>query len=149
MSRPPVYSGFQVTFDAADPDRLARFWALALRYEIEPPPEGFGSWPEALKAWGVPEERWGSASAIVDPEGAGPRVFFQRVPEGKSAKNRVHLDVRSARGQELSPEAAEQARLAHVDLLQGAGAEVVEHREEMGGAFVVMRDIEGNEFCVS
>lgn len=149
MPRPPAYAGFQVTFDAADPDRVARFWALALTYEMEPPPEGFDSWPAALEAYGVPENQWGSKSAIIDPDGVGPRVFFQQVPEGKTVKNRVHLDVRSARGEDLSPEDADSARNAHVARLEAAGAEVVEHRTEMGGAFVVMRDIEGNEFCVS
>src|SRR5580704_5606459 len=70
-------TGFQVTFDAADPDKLADFWAAALGYVKQP----------------VPEEKWDSASAVVDPEGRLPRLFFQRVHEPKVAKNRVHLDV--------------------------------------------------------
>ena len=55
-------------------------------------------WDDFLARVGVPESEWNSRSAIEDPEGAGPRVFFQRVPEDKVAKNRVHLDVRAAPG---------------------------------------------------
>ena len=86
----------QVTFDCADPGALAEFWAEALGYQVQGPPPGFDSWPAALTAWGVPEDQWNSKSAIIDPDGEGPRIFFQRVPEGKTVKNRVHLDVRSA-----------------------------------------------------
>src|SRR3954451_17087060 len=72
---------FQVTIDCADPDRLAKFWAAALGYQLQPPPEGFDTWIDFLKARGIPESLWNSASAIVDPAGAGPRIFFQQVPE--------------------------------------------------------------------
>ena len=88
----------QVTFDCGDPAALAEFWAAALGYVLQPPPPGFDSWDAALDAWGVPADRRNDRSALVDPDGAGPRVFFQRVPEGKTAKNRVHLDVRAAPG---------------------------------------------------
>ena len=59
----------QVVFDAADPDRLSRFWAAALGYRLQDPPDGFATWPEFLKSIGVPESEWSSASAIVDPAG--------------------------------------------------------------------------------
>ncbi len=88
----------QVTFDCADPGALAAFWAEVLGYELQGPPPGFVSWDAALEAWGVPEEHRNDRSAAVDPDGAGPRLFFQKVPEGKAAKNRVHLDVRAAAG---------------------------------------------------
>src|SRR5215217_7604023 len=88
----------QVTFDCSDPARLSAFWAQALGYRVQDPPAGFDSWEQALEAFGVPPEARNDASAVVDPEGSGPRVFFQRVPEGKDAKNRVHLDVRAAPG---------------------------------------------------
>lgn len=68
---------FQVTFDAHDPAALSRFWAEALGYELDPPPEGYDSWPDFLRARGVPEEEWNSASALHDPSGAGPRLFFR------------------------------------------------------------------------
>ena len=69
----------QVTFDAANPDALARFWAAALDYILQPPPEGYASWEDVLREWGVPEERWDSASAIVDPQSKGPRIYFQNL----------------------------------------------------------------------
>ncbi len=56
------------------------------------------TWDAALDAWGVPPEERNSRSALIDPDGKGPRIFIQRVPEGKTAKNRVHLDVRAAPG---------------------------------------------------
>ena len=90
----------QITIDCADPARLAAFWAEALGYRLQDPPAGFGSWEEALEAFGVPPERRNDASAVIDPGGSGPRVFFQRVPEPKQVKNRVHLDVRAAPGLE-------------------------------------------------
>ena len=83
----------QVTFDCADPDRLAHFWADLLGYALDSPPPGFDSWEDWLREQGIPESEWNSASAVSDPEGHGPRIFFQRVPEQKQQKNRVHLDV--------------------------------------------------------
>ena len=86
----------QVTFDCAEPERVARFWCEVLGYVVPPPPEGFASWDEFDRT--LPPERQGSAYACVDPTGVGPRLYFQRVPEGKVAKNRVHLDVRAGPG---------------------------------------------------
>ena len=84
---------FQVTFDAHHPPSLAEFWALALQYIIQPPPPGFDRGTPSSMQLEIPEERREDRAAVVDPPGEGPRVFFQRVPEGKTAKNRVHLDV--------------------------------------------------------
>src|SRR5919198_2427969 len=95
-------TSFQVVIDCADPDGLARFWAEALGYRLQPPPEGFGSWEELLRAREVPEDQWNSASAVVDPEGRGPRIYFQRVPEPKAVKNRVHLDLNVSGAREAS-----------------------------------------------
>src|SRR5947209_91283 len=86
----------QVTVDCADPATEARFWTEALGYVLQPPPDGFETWEDALRQFGVPEERWDSASAIVDPEGKKPRLYFQKVPEPKTAKNRVHIDINIA-----------------------------------------------------
>jgi hypothetical protein len=138
----------QVTFDCGDPAALAEFWAAALRYVLQPPPEGFDSWDAALAAWGVPEDQRNERSAVVDPDGAGPRVFFQRVPEGKTAKNRVHLDVRAAPGLEG------EARMAEIESaserLVALGATRVQRFEAdlAGGGYIVMQDPEGNEFCL-
>jgi hypothetical protein len=140
----------QVTFDCADPGAQAEFWAVALGYEVQPPPPGFDSWDAALDAWGVPPERRNDRSAAVPPEGAhGPRLFFQKVPEGKTAKNRVHLDVRAAPGLEG---AERMARLEEVCAeLTALGARLT-HRfepgQEMSAGYLVMADPEGNEFCL-
>jgi catechol 2,3-dioxygenase-like lactoylglutathione lyase family enzyme len=140
---------FQVVMDCADPAALAAFWADALGYVVQPPPEGYETWDAFLDQMGVPEADRNKASAIVDPDGVGARVFFQRVPEAKVVKNRVHLDV-NAGG---PPGTEEQARLAAIDAavdrLIGAGASIVERRTgDFGERFVVMQDPEGNEFCV-
>lgn len=139
----------QVTIDCSDPAALAGFWAAALGYVLQPPPEGFDSWPAALESWGVPESEWNSASAVVDPAGAGPRLFFQRVPEPKSGKNRLHLDVGVSEGPETPVERKRAQVLPEVERLQGLGAVPVGPVEEMGSFWMVLRDPEGNEFCVT
>ena len=95
---------FQVTFDCADPDRLADFWAGVLGYKKQDPPAGYDTWPAFLTAQGVPEDQWDTRSAIVDSEGRGARIFFQRVPEPKTVKNRVHLDVSVSGGPSVRPD---------------------------------------------
>ena len=60
----------QITFDCADPDRLAHFWADLLGYQLDPPPPGYDSWEAWLTEQGVPEADWNMASAVSDPEGA-------------------------------------------------------------------------------
>lgn len=140
----------QVTFDCADPAALASFWREVLGYAEEPPPEGHATWEEALEAFGVPRELWNSRSACRDPEGVGPRLFFQRVPEGKTAKNRVHLDVRTAsdlRGDErMAALETEAGRLVALGATRVQRFDPDSSPGEIG--FVVMQDPEGNEFCL-
>jgi hypothetical protein len=138
----------QITFDANDPGALAAFWAEVLGYELDPPPAGFASWDEALDAWGVPEERRNDRSAVSDPAGRGPRLFFQRVPEGKTAKNRVHLDVRAAPG--LEGEERMAALEERCEQLVASGARRVRRFEPgpLDAGWIVMQDPEGNEFCL-
>ena len=143
-----MYRKLQVVFDCADPRRMAAFWGPALGYEPEPPPESFQSWEAWAVATGLPEERWNDADAVRDPAGEGPRLFFQRVPEPKVVKNRVHVDVGVTEGRGQPIEQRRAAVAAKVAELVGAGATEVETIEEDGGAFTVMRDPEGNEFCV-
>src|SRR2546421_4409385 len=88
----------QFVLDTVDPDRLARFWAEALHYKLQDPPTGFASWPAWLKAQGIPESEWNSASAIVDPDGHGPRIYFQQMDTPKLGKNRLHLDLNASGG---------------------------------------------------
>jgi catechol 2,3-dioxygenase-like lactoylglutathione lyase family enzyme len=139
----------QITFDCADPAGLAAFWAEVLGYQLQSPPEGFESWEQALDALGVPPENRNDASAVVDPEGAGPRLLFQRVPEGKQAKNRVHLDVRAVPG--LEGDARMAALETEAERLIAHGATRlgrVEPAPPLGFGHIVMADPEGNEFCL-
>jgi glyoxalase superfamily protein len=136
----------QVVFDCADPSAMAKFWADALSYVEQPPPPGYDSWEALLKEMGIPEEQWDSRSAVIDPDGVGPRVFFQQVPEGKTVKNRVHLDVRV--GGDPRQEGHRDAVDTEATRLEGRGATRAWVVDEYGDYCVVMRDPEGNEFCV-
>ena len=138
----------QVTFDANDPARLAEFWSLALGYVIQPPPEGFDSWDDWAQAMEIPEENWNDARALVDPDGTGPRLFFQRVPEGKTSKNRVHLDVNAGGGHHVERASMVEAVEGHVSVLLEAGASFIERFDREHEYWVVLQDPEGNEFCV-
>jgi len=141
-------TGVQIVFDCADPDKLATFWAAALHYKKQDPPAGFASWPDFLKAQGIPESQWTSASALVDPDGVGPRLYFQRVPEGKIVKNRIHLDLNIG-GPRSDPAGERRRRIdAEVGRLMELGARQSRSIEELGGYFVNMFDPEGNEFDV-
>jgi catechol 2,3-dioxygenase-like lactoylglutathione lyase family enzyme len=137
----------QVTFDCADPARMAEFWAKALGYKLQDPPEGWDSWEAWASDQGIPEDDFNSMSAVVDPDGKGPRLLFQRVPEGKSAKNRVHLDLNVGipRGDEQASRASVKEAAAR---LEGLGANKLREAEERGEFWIVMQDIEGNEFCL-
>ncbi|MEU0439287.1 VOC family protein [Streptomyces sp. NPDC006186] len=136
----------QVTFDCAEPRRVARFWAEVLGYVLPEPPEGFTTWEEH-DATLPPEERdaWAACS---DPTGVGPRLYFQRVPEGKTVKNRVHLDVRAGTGlvgpERLAVLEAESARLVAL----GARQVRVLLADGENESCIVMQDVEGNEFCL-
>jgi hypothetical protein len=135
----------QVAIDCADPGALAQFWARALPgYQVQPPPPGFDSWDAFLEAQHVPKELWNSRSAIV---GDGPRLFFQQVPEPKTGKNRVHLDLHAGGGPSVPIDEQRANVRAAVARLEGLGASFVEEREELGVVWAVMTDPEGNEFC--
>jgi Glyoxalase-like domain len=136
--------GVQVTFDAADPHMLARWWADLLSYQVEDShnlvtrllADGAVTDAEVVSI----EDRLFLADAVAasDPTGRGPRLFFQRVPEPKSAKNRVHLDVPVEAGR-LDDE---------VQRLVAAGASLTGYNAYPGHRSAVMRDPEGNEFCL-
>ncbi|HSL59046.1 MAG TPA: VOC family protein [Acidimicrobiales bacterium] len=128
----------QITFDAASPRTLGAFWCEVLGYVEQPPPPGFATWEDALDAFGIDRSDPDRAFAIVDPDGAGPRVFFLKVPEGKTAKNRVHLDVH-VDPDRLRERAGELAAL---------GAVVVGEFDEPEGRWITLLDPEGNEFCL-
>ncbi|MEV6448024.1 VOC family protein [Amycolatopsis sp. NPDC051716] len=115
----------QITFDCAEPERVARFWCEVLGYELH-----------------------SSGLACSDPTGVGPRLYFQRVPEGKVAKNRVHLDVRVGTGlvgeERLAALEAECARLVPLGAVRGQLLLADEDNESC----LNMQDVEGNEFCL-
>lgn len=137
-----------VTFDAADPRALGTFWAAALGYEEEAPPAPHVTWPDAFVAWGLPEDRWNDAYAIQDPDRVGPRVFLQKVPEGKTAKNRVHLDVGVPGARGRAPRPGPEEVRANAQRLVALGASILrEHDEGPMGFWLVLADPEGNEFC--
>jgi hypothetical protein len=137
---------FQVTFDCAEPERVARFWCEVLGYVVPPPPEGFDSWDDFDRS--QPAEDQGSWFACSDPSGVGPRLYFQRVPEGKVVKNRLHLDVRAGTGlvgeERLATLEAECARLVAL----GAVRVLLLPADDDNESCIVMQDIEGNEFCL-
>jgi hypothetical protein len=142
----PEVKQVQVTFDCAAPRAVAKFWKAALGYVDPPIPPGFDSW-DAFDA-SLPIEQQGATSACQDPNGVGPRLFFQRVPEGKTVKNRLHLDVRVGVGltgdQRVAALEAEAARLIPL----GAQRKHLLPADEENEACLVMQDIEGNEFCL-
>lgn len=147
----------QMTFDAHSPERLGLFWCEVLDYAVAPPPGGsIGTVEETLAAWermlteaGVPESEHDSAFALVDPDGVGPRLYFQRVPEPKTAKNRVHIDVRAADGLEGDERmAALEQECARLLALGATRLRRHEPEPPMSNGFIVMADPEGNEFCL-
>lgn len=150
-------STIQITFDAHDPRGLSIFWRDVLGY-VHPAPPGvtlppggdrLAAWDDFLERSGVPPQDRNSSSAVEDPEGKGPRLFFQQVPEGKTAKNRVHIDVRTA--SDLRGEERMRALEAEARRLVDLGATRVERHEPeapLSIGFIVMADPEGNEFCL-
>jgi hypothetical protein len=116
--------------DAADPHRLADFWAAALGYIPEPGYED------------------ADGASIVDPDDVGPAISFLRVPEPKTAKNRLHLDLRVAGPGPRDAASADRMRTKAAELIELGAVQVREdfYGEELG--HIVMLDPENNEFCV-
>jgi hypothetical protein len=144
---------FQVTVDCQDPARLVRFWCEALGYVPEPPPAGFDSWYDFLRGIGVPEQELTDddlCDSVVDPDGRGPRIWFQKVPEVKQLKNRLHLDLEIGGGRQL-PLAERRRRIeAEAQRLVAAGARRLSElaQEGLDHYAITLADPEGNEFCL-
>ena len=147
----------QVTFDARDPQALSSFWHEVLGYVYPGPPgvdlpadaDPLAAWDDFLDRVGVPAEQRNTRSALEDPDGHGPRLFFQQVPESKVNKNRVHLDVRVAPG--LQGEERMAVLETECDRLVTLGATRVQRYEPdppLVAGFIVLADPEGNEFCL-
>ena len=143
-----MVADIHVVFDCADPDRLARFWMAALEGYDFPggPPDGFDTWEAWADANDIPEDQRNSGRTLVDQVANRPDIFFLRVPEPKVVKNRVHLDVKVGRG-DADADSRERIEAKVAELL-ALGASIAEDFAR-DGALVVMRDLEGNEFCVS
>ncbi|MFC8568771.1 VOC family protein [Streptomyces sp. NPDC057245] len=141
----PAPLHFKIVVDATAPHAQADFWAAALHYEVEDNGAliekllGFGAVPAELTVESHGRRAWRDLAAVRHPDdpyekesgtGLGRRLLFQRVPEAKTGKNRVHLDVHSADG----------GREAEAARLEALGASVVRRVKEQGGEWVVMAD---------
>jgi len=142
--------GIQIVYDCADPQKLSEFYAAVLGYRLQDPPDGFATWGAFLESIGVPKAEWNDGSAVVDPEGKGPRIYFQRMDTAKPGKNRLHLDVNASGGRKVG----EPERRRRIDaevgriLALGLGAEKLSISDDENWYFVTMLDPESNEFDV-
>ena len=145
---------FQLVIDCQDPELLARFWAAALGYVLEPPPEGFATWDDWRRDVGLPESWLGRGTdCLIDPDGAGPRIWIQVVPDRKTVSNRLHLDIHASgfpsRSEPLATRRqrvdAEARRLTDL----GATLTVVMSADGLDHYAVGMKDPEGNEFDIN
>jgi len=118
----------QIVFDSRDPARLAKFWAAALHYKFQ--------------------GQWGTSCAIVDPDVAGPRIFIQKLATPKPRKNRLHIDINASPGKKMALSERRKSVNAEVRRLARIGAKKMRVEEFEGEYWVVMRDPDGNEFCV-
>ncbi len=152
----PAMADWQLTIDCHSPSRLVGFWAEVLGYEVMEPPSGFDTWNDWYLSVGVPADELDldsdSADRIADPTGNGPSIWFQSVPENKTVKNRLHLDISVGGGRDNPIEERRRRVDARVAELVELGASVdhaAKGEKHEDHYFVVMRDPEGNEFCVA
>jgi hypothetical protein len=153
MTQTPSPVHWKLVIDAADPQAQADFWAAALHYQAEDNDAliqrllGIGALPREATVEYHGRLAFRDLVAVRHPDdpyeedsgtGLGRRLLFQRVPEAKTVKNRIHLDLHPGQGR----------RAAEVERLTGLGASVLREVKEPGGEWVVMADPEGNEFCV-
>ena len=142
---------YQLTIDCADPDRMARFWATALSYDLQGPPAPYESWKDYWVSVGVPEDEVGDGyDSIIDPAGARPRVWFQQVPETKQIKNRLHFDLLVGGGRSVSIEERRARVRDEASRLASAGAVIIGETDspDFDHFFIAMTDPEGNEFDI-
>jgi hypothetical protein len=138
-----------ITVDCAHARELAEFWCAALGYVPAPPPSGWSDWESFLRDQDVPQEVWGDGAVIRPASGDGPTISFLTVPEGKTVKNRVHLDVKVSGGRDVEQSLREaRIRDAEADLVARGARRQREERVEGHLDHLVMQDPEGNEFCL-
>ena len=143
---------FQLTVDCTDPDRMTKFWAVALGYRVPDVPDGFDSWRSYWRHVGVPDDELNDGDdRLVDPEGKGPAMWFQQVPEDKVVKNRLHLDLKVSGGRQVPLETRKKRVDAEAGRLVREGATILRVLDEEGldHYAVAMQDPEGNEFCIA
>jgi hypothetical protein len=133
-----------VVFYAANPRRLAEFWAAALDYQVVP---FDGEWGDKLRAGGLDDAALENRIFVEDPAG-GPTLVFRHTPAAKAGRNRLHFDVRTTAGRVPTPEELEEAK----ERLVALGATVVRLLDTEWGPYhehyYQLQDPEGNEFCL-
>jgi hypothetical protein len=144
---------FQLVIDCADPDRLARFWAAALGYELAPVPAGFATWNDFYRELGVPEEELvDGADRISDPDGHGPVIWFHVVPERTfQSQPQMHIDIHAS-GSRTDPIETRKGRVdVEANRLAALGATITGAlpNEGFDHYAVGMRDPEGNAFDIN
>lgn len=135
---------FQIAIDCADPHSLVKFWAAVTGYEVEDHSAGvaqmieagYASRDDAVEIDG--KLQWATAAACRDPDGVGPRLLFQVVPEAKTVKDRIHLDLQFG-----------EHRDAEVERIVALGATKLWEGQQGPHTWITLADPEGNEFCVS
>jgi hypothetical protein len=148
---------YQLVIDAQDPELLARFWAEALGYILEPPPAGFTTWDDWHRDIGLPESELGAGpDSIIDPTDAGPRIWFRLDPAAKVVKNRLHLDIHASSPGPVTdrtdPLATRKQRVdAKATQLAALGATITGPftPDDLDHYAVGMKDPEGNEFDIN
>jgi hypothetical protein len=143
---------YQLVMNCADPELMTRFWSAALGYVLEPPPPGFATWDDWRRDIGLPdEELGGGADSIVDPDGRGPRIWFQISPDGKTIPNRWHIDISVSGGREFPIETRRKRVDDEAERLRGLGATLLRslRQEGLDHYAVAMTDPEGNEFDIN
>jgi hypothetical protein len=140
-----VAARIDLTFDCENARLLREFWKTALGYVDEPPPAPFKTRAEWLAQFDRPEDDSEDVGAwLCDPDGVGPRLSILTVPEPKTAKNRLHIDIRVS-GHGSPGDRWERIRTEAARLVQAGGSVL----EEFEGHHILMADPEGNEFCVA
>jgi len=143
---------YQIVVDVHNPVREVTFWAAALGYQAEPPPNGFDSWEAYWTRIGIPASEFSEGSdALIDPEREGPRIWFHKVPESKTCKNRLHFDIGVSGGFGVPMSTRRDRVEAEASRLERLGATRLETLEQAGveAYAVAMADPEGNEFDIN
>ena len=143
----------QLTIDCRDPARQVAFWQPLLGYRVPEPPPPHRTWRDWYLSLGIPAEEieGDGADRLVPPDGSGVAIWFQPVPEEKSGKNRLHLDLRVSPGRAVPRSERRAAIEIAVSDVRTRGGRLLRWTEDDAADHVaaVMADPEGNEFCLT